>query len=91
MANSHIPQIPVRDLIVAVYTALRMRVTGKELKTVGGKDAMTAFAKRVQGMGEEERRKGVRRVDFLLGYTRFVGIEPTDEPGVWNICLMPLS
>ncbi len=86
----HISPNSVRDLIVGLYTALRTRVTDKELKIVGGRDVMKAFAKRVQGMGEEERRKGMRRVDFLLGYTRFVGIEPTDELGVWKICLMPL-
>ncbi|PBK80301.1 hypothetical protein ARMGADRAFT_81571 [Armillaria gallica] len=88
----HISQSSVRDMVVALYTALRTRVTDEEMNAVGGKDVMKDFAKRVERMGEEERRKGVRRVDFLLGYTRFVGIEhSTDEPGVWKICLMPLS
>ncbi|KAK0227273.1 hypothetical protein EDD85DRAFT_794544 [Armillaria nabsnona] len=88
----HISPSSVRDVVVALYTALRTRVTSEEMKAVGGKDVTKAFGKRVERAGEEERRKGVRRVDFLLGYTRFIGIEPsTDEPGVWRICLTPLS
>ncbi|PBK79356.1 hypothetical protein ARMGADRAFT_1021576 [Armillaria gallica] len=88
----HISQNSVTDLVIALYTALRTRVTSEEMKAAGGKDVMKAFAKRVERAGEQERRKGVRRVDFLLGYTRFVGIEPsTDELGVWKICLTPLS
>ncbi|KAK0439246.1 uncharacterized protein EV420DRAFT_1236993, partial [Desarmillaria tabescens] len=77
----HISPSSVSDVVVALYTALRTRVTEEELKAVGGMGVMRAFANRVEGMGDEERRKGVRRVDFLLGYTRFVGIEATDEPG----------
>ncbi|PBK79761.1 hypothetical protein ARMGADRAFT_1092831 [Armillaria gallica] len=81
-----------RDVVVAIYTALHTRVADVEMKAVGGKDVMNTFAKQVERAAEEERRKGIRRVDFLLGYTMFVGIEPsTDEPGVWKICLMPLS
>ncbi|KAK0443995.1 uncharacterized protein EV420DRAFT_1484864 [Desarmillaria tabescens] len=87
----HISPSSVRDVVVALYTALRTRVTEEELKAVGGLGVMRAFANRVEGMGEEERRKGVRRVDFLLGYTRFIGIEATDEPGVWKANSAPLS
>ncbi len=79
----HISPSSVKDVVVALYTALCTRVTDEEMNVVGCKDVMNTFAKRVERVGEEERRKGVRRVDFLLGYTRFVGIEPTtDEPGV---------
>ncbi|KAK0190240.1 hypothetical protein F5146DRAFT_955693 [Armillaria mellea] len=87
----HISSGSVRDMVVALYTALRTRVTEEELKTAGGTGVTSAFANRVKGMGEEETRKGVRRVDFLLGYTRFVGVEATDEPRVWKICLAPLT
>lgn len=76
---------------MALYIALRTRVTEEELRTVGGTGVMRAFANRVEGMGEEERRKGVRRVDFLLGYTRFIGVEATDEPTVWKVCLASFS
>ncbi|KAK0429551.1 hypothetical protein EV421DRAFT_1660721, partial [Armillaria borealis] len=82
----HISPNSVRDIVVTLYTALRTRVTDEEMKAAGGKDVMNTFATRVERAGEEERRKGVKRVNFLLGYTRFVGIEPsTDEPGVWKI------
>ncbi|KAK0436501.1 uncharacterized protein EV420DRAFT_238236 [Desarmillaria tabescens] len=87
----HIAPSSVQDVVVALYTALRTRVTEEELKTTGGTGVTRAFANRVEGMGEEERQKGVRRVDFLLGYTRFIGVEATDEPGVWKICLASLS
>ncbi|KAK0230116.1 hypothetical protein IW262DRAFT_379429 [Armillaria fumosa] len=87
----HISSGSVRDLVVALYTALRTRVTEEELKTVGGTGVLRAYVQRVEGMGEEERRKGIRRVDFLLGYTMFVGVEATDELGVWKICLASLS
>ncbi|KAK0230083.1 hypothetical protein IW262DRAFT_1229123, partial [Armillaria fumosa] len=81
----HISPGSVRDMVIAPYTALRIRVTEEELKAEGGARIRSAFANRVEGMGEEELRKGVRRVDFLLGFTRFVGVEATDEPGVWKI------
>ncbi|KAK0217309.1 hypothetical protein IW262DRAFT_1240432, partial [Armillaria fumosa] len=76
----HISRSSVRDVVVALYMALRTRVTDQEMKEVGGEDVAKAFAKRVERAGEEEKRKGFRRVDFLLGYTRLVGIEPMDEP-----------
>ncbi|KAG7447837.1 uncharacterized protein BT62DRAFT_795880 [Guyanagaster necrorhizus] len=87
----HVFPSSVRDVVVALYIALRTRVTEEELRTVGGTGVMRAFANRVEGMGEEERRKGVRRVDFLLGYTRFIGVEATDEPTVWKVCLASFS
>ncbi len=79
-------------MVATLYTALHTMVTDEEMKAVGGKDVMNTFEKRVEMVGEEERREGVRRVDFLLRYMRFVGIEPSmDEPGVWKICLTLLS
>ncbi|KAK0499366.1 hypothetical protein EDD18DRAFT_1150878 [Armillaria luteobubalina] len=86
----HISPGSVRDMIVALYTALRIKVTEEELKAEGGARVRSAFANRVDGMAEEEKRRGVRRIDFLLGFTRFVGVEATDEPGVWKICLVSL-
>ncbi|PBK82982.1 hypothetical protein ARMGADRAFT_1067987 [Armillaria gallica] len=71
------------DLVIALYMAVRTRA--------GGKDVKKTFGKWVQNVGEEESKKGVRRVDFLLGFTKFVGIESMDEPGVWKFCLLPLS
>ncbi|KAK0441786.1 uncharacterized protein EV420DRAFT_1579533 [Desarmillaria tabescens] len=85
--------VSVRDLMSSLYTAMRTRVTQEELrqaKYVTG--VQQAFARRVQGKGHEEaRRKGIRRVDFLLQNTRFVGIAETDDPKVWEIRLAPTS
>ncbi|KAK0204257.1 hypothetical protein DFS33DRAFT_1338011 [Desarmillaria ectypa] len=84
--------VSVRDLIACLYSALRARVTQEELKQAkGGMSVQQAFARRVQGKGHEEARKGIRRVDFLLKNTRFVGIAETEDPKVWKICLAPTS
>ncbi|PBK82918.1 hypothetical protein ARMGADRAFT_1038214 [Armillaria gallica] len=53
-----------RDMVVALYTALRTRVTNEEMKTVGGKNVMKAFSKWVERVGEEERRKGHLRISL---------------------------
>ncbi|KAJ7160448.1 hypothetical protein C8R46DRAFT_1286272 [Mycena filopes] len=36
-------------------------------------------------MDLEEKQMGIRRVDFLMGYTRFRGIEPGRSFGVWQL------
>ncbi|KAK0439943.1 uncharacterized protein EV420DRAFT_1227860, partial [Desarmillaria tabescens] len=74
----HVSTRSVRDMLVALYTALRTKVTKAEMEAVGDRNVMNAFAKWAQGTEEEGRRKGIRRVDFLLENTRFIEIEPTD-------------
>ncbi|PBK63280.1 hypothetical protein ARMSODRAFT_963173 [Armillaria solidipes] len=90
----HVPPqgnyVTVRDLMASLYTALRVPVTHEEMKQAkGGRSVQQAFARRIQGKGHEEARKGVRRVDFLLKNSVFVGITETEDPKVWKICLVP--
>ncbi|KAK0191985.1 hypothetical protein F5146DRAFT_1037877 [Armillaria mellea] len=84
--------ITVRDLMASLYTSLRVPVTHEEMKQAkGGRSVQQAFARRIQGKGHEEARKGVRRVDFLLMNSVFVGITETEDPKVWKICLVPTT
>ncbi|KAF8996642.1 hypothetical protein BDQ17DRAFT_1364203, partial [Cyathus striatus] len=34
---------------------------------------------------EEEKRQGMKRIDFLMGHTIFSGITPTHQPDVWTL------
>lgn len=82
--------VTVRDLMASLYTSLRVPVTHEEMKQAkGGRSVQRAFDRRIHGKGHEEARKGVRRVDFLLTNSVFVGITETQDPKVWKICLVP--
>ncbi|KAK0186892.1 hypothetical protein F5146DRAFT_1067796, partial [Armillaria mellea] len=50
----------VSDIVVALYRVLRTRVTDEEMEAVASKDAMNTFAKRVERVGEEERKEGCK-------------------------------
>ncbi|KAK1232573.1 hypothetical protein PQX77_004284 [Marasmius sp. AFHP31] len=85
--------VSVEKLLQELYTALQVQVTDGELRRAQKKEAVeAAFSARCKaaeqehgpGAGEEERRQGIRRVDFLEGHLRFFGLTPTPEPGVFK-------
>ncbi|KAF7300173.1 hypothetical protein MKEN_01340900 [Mycena kentingensis (nom. inval.)] len=93
--------VSVADVVDALYATLRRGASAGEYGMLGSEKLMRAVAReytrrceRVNAGGarrrvvEEEKRGGVRRVDFLMGYTRFVGISPTVGTGgeeVWRL------
>ena len=89
--------VSVRDLIEALYCFLRHPVLQSEyntLPTQALKDEVSlAFHSRCgrapsKEAAEEQYQKGVKRVDFLRGRTRFMGLSSTKVgPDVWILNL----
>jgi hypothetical protein len=86
--------VTVYDVLQALHSSLRLQVTKVEWASLSraSKDVISAsFHKRVDGFSDRIKRekqlgKGVRRLDFLVGRTRFFGISPIGEkPGVFKV------
>jgi hypothetical protein len=89
--------ISIRDLLEALYCFLRHPVLPSEyntLPTQALKDEVSiAFHNRCgrapsKEAADEQYQKGVKRVDFLRGRTRFMGLSSTKVgPDVWILNL----
>ncbi|KAJ7495569.1 hypothetical protein FB451DRAFT_367403 [Mycena latifolia] len=87
--------ITVSDVLSSVYHALRANVTPAEFNTLGTQKLMrrasAAYTQRCERLRghrgyTEEKSQGVKRVDFLMGHTKFQGISPgIGAPAVWQI------
>jgi hypothetical protein len=85
--------VSVLDVLMALYTSLKRQVTVEEFHTYGRsyggpgiqRRAIQAYEERCRKSTyspngeEEERRKGLRRVDILAEKTRFVGLVPSQR------------
>ena len=92
--------VAIADVLHALYRALRTNVTEREFNALRTPKLMGMAAAeykrrceraRLHGRRayQEEKRGGVRRVDFLMGYTTFAGISLTTEEG--DLCQMHIS
>jgi len=88
--------VSVRDLLEALYCFLRHPVLPSEYNTLPTQtlkdEVSTAFRNRCGSAPSKEAReqyqKGVTRVDFLRGRTRFMGLSGTKVgPDVWTLNL----
>ncbi|KAJ7020861.1 hypothetical protein C8F04DRAFT_1013840 [Mycena alexandri] len=89
--------VSVSDILSAIYRTLRVNATPAEFNALGTKKLMrrasAAYMRRCERLRghsgySHEKREGVKRVDFLMGYTTFQGIAPTGgAPDVWQITL----
>lgn len=87
--------VTVSDVLNSVYHALRVNVTQAEFNALGTQKLMSrasqAYRRRCERLRghrgyKDEKRAGVRRVDFLMGYTKFQGISPTGRGAdVWQL------
>ena len=86
--------VTVYDVLQALHSSLRLQVTVAEWASLSrtSQEVIGAnFSKRVDGFSDRGKRgkqlgKGVRRLDFLVGRTRFYGICPFGEnPGVFKV------
>jgi len=76
--------VTVYDILQALHSSLRLPITTAEWTSLprASQDVIAAsFHKRVGGFSDRIKRgeqlgKGVRRLDFLVGHTRFYGISP---------------
>ncbi|KAJ7087030.1 hypothetical protein C8R43DRAFT_846714, partial [Mycena crocata] len=81
--------VTVADALSALYRGGRMNVTRAEFHTLGATKLMRRVTEayehrcsRLKGHHghEEEKAKGVKRVDFLMGATKLRGLSPTNAP-----------
>jgi hypothetical protein len=80
--------VTVSDILSSVHRALQVSVTQSEFSALGSQKLMhqasVAYRRRCERLRGhrgfmEEKRKGVKRVDFLMGYTKFQGLSPTSR------------
>ncbi|KAF8630282.1 hypothetical protein AX15_003016 [Amanita polypyramis BW_CC] len=89
--------VTVFDVFDAVYRSLRMQAGESEfqlLPTRGDRDrASAAYQQRYRSIRDrrvydEEKRAGLRRIDFLMGHSKFRGLSRTDTgPTTWFLNL----
>jgi hypothetical protein len=74
--------VTVSDVLVTLYRTLDLSVTPDEYNNISSEDVMSwvnaAHERRLKNVTgrrerEVERRKGIKRVDFLMGRRRFLG------------------
>ncbi|KAJ7736444.1 hypothetical protein B0H16DRAFT_120806 [Mycena metata] len=84
--------VTVSDVLNAIYRALRANVTPAEFRALSTlklqhrvSEAYRQRYMRLRGHRgyAEEKRHGVKRVDFLMGCTEFRGLSATGAPAVW--------
>ncbi|KAJ7484962.1 hypothetical protein B0H11DRAFT_1806827, partial [Mycena galericulata] len=85
--------VTVFDVFNSIYNTLRVNATPAEVNALGSQNmgkASAAYTQRYERLRghrgyTEEKRGGIKRVDFLMGYTRMHGLSPTDSPDVWQL------
>ncbi|KAJ7325861.1 hypothetical protein DFH08DRAFT_968504 [Mycena albidolilacea] len=89
--------VTVADVLNTIYHTLRVNATSAEFEALRTDKLMrqvsaeyTKRCKRLRGYHghKQEKREGIKRVDFLMGYHQFQGIAPKDGvPGVWHLTI----
>ncbi|KAJ7473164.1 hypothetical protein B0H11DRAFT_1658292, partial [Mycena galericulata] len=81
--------VTILDVLITLYHALRTNVTAAEFNALGTQNRMRRVTAayehrylRLEGHHgyTEEKVHGVKRVDFLMGFTRFRGFSSTSAP-----------
>ena len=85
--------VTVNDIIHAIYCSLRTTVSERELhehlrEKTDRERARAAHRERYKRSRdsktyEKEKRHGLRRIDFLMGHSRFSGLSGTDSASEW--------
>ncbi|KAG6887732.1 hypothetical protein C0995_013287 [Termitomyces sp. Mi166 len=82
--------VTVQDVIMQMHIELQTQISARhyfneELGSSGRERIARAFERRTQGPeGEEERKKGIRRVDYLEDRVVFVGLVRARD-GLWEM------
>ncbi|KAF9460202.1 hypothetical protein BDZ94DRAFT_1266623 [Collybia nuda] len=87
--------VTVSDVFKAIYASLRVNMTSGEFAQLRSVDAQRqvndAYRRRYRlipnpSAYDEEKRQGLRRVDFLAAMHCFAGLSPTKQgPDVWEL------
>ncbi|KAG6917083.1 hypothetical protein DXG01_003972 [Tephrocybe rancida] len=85
--------VSVNDVLEELYHSLRTNITARDYAALPSEKARRQVSlayeqryKRVRGTRdyEDEKQRGVLRVDFLMGRTRFMGLSSNERgAGVW--------
>ena len=85
--------VTLGDVLDSLFRTLRVNVTQPDFQSLSERDrrrATRAYEDRYRRlrssrMYEEEKRGGMKRVDFLMGHTRFVGLTNNGRPDEWHL------
>lgn len=88
--------VTLEDIFNSIYRSLRTNITSAEFNLFSTQDdqrrATRAYEKRYRRFRnstayEEEKRGGMKRVDFLMGHTKFLGISNSGSrrPDEWQL------
>lgn len=83
VSPKHGAWVTVDDVFVQMYNSLQLTVTPQEVRKANPGDwqAVTkAWEKR-----DPDGREGVKRIDFLLGNFRFLGLTALEEEDYWRL------
>ncbi|KAK7036198.1 hypothetical protein R3P38DRAFT_2910969 [Favolaschia claudopus] len=93
-ASSNGHYVTVADVLQALYRSLRTNVTAPEFHALKQQKLMRrvseAYTERYMRLHghrgyEEEKKSGVKRVDFLMGNTKFRGLSAAGPADVWRL------
>ncbi|KAJ3713270.1 hypothetical protein DFJ43DRAFT_46399 [Lentinula guzmanii] len=96
--NGH--YVTVNDVFTEVYHALRKNVTSAEYNAIPSKKetekVRMAYETRYKRLrdrhaSQSEKQQGVKRVDFLTGHTRFMGLSISPGHGGSSVWVLRLS
>jgi hypothetical protein len=82
--------VKLEDVVLSVHTALRLNITPSDYALLCGKDdparVVQAYEKRYRRLMsarayQEEKMAGMKRVDFLMGRTHWIGLEQDKAKG----------
>ncbi|KAF5317662.1 hypothetical protein D9619_012579 [Psilocybe cf. subviscida] len=95
--TTHGAYVRVSDVLDAIYTAFRTNVRSSEFAQLSSRDQSStsaAYQERYRRLRaspqhyDEEKRAGMKRVDFLMGQTRFVQlVASTRHPDQWTLVI----
>lgn len=86
--------VTLEDVFDSIYRSLRTNITGAEFNLFSKHDdqrrATRAYEKRYRRLRntrsyEGEKRGGMKRVDFLMGHTKFLGLSNSRHPDEWQL------
>ena len=87
--------VTLEDVFISIYRNLRTNITSAEFNLFSKQDdqrrATRAYEKRYRRLRntrayDEEKRGGMKRVDFLMGHTKFLGLSNSSRhPDEWQL------
>ncbi|EIN08229.1 hypothetical protein PUNSTDRAFT_143878 [Punctularia strigosozonata HHB-11173 SS5] len=89
------PFVTVGDVLASIYHGLRTPISKTEFAKLGhskAEEVTAAWQKRYRRLNntrerEAEKAKGVKRIDFLSGRTKYLGISPPKHGDMWVLHL----